>query len=345
MDELAWSLFGVNYHYGTPRNPNASNKIPGGSSSEAPPRSPTAWLTLMGTDTEGPCACLRPLWAVRDPTHARQGLARGARSLAPSFDTCGIRARRRCSGGWIQQPLPPPATRATTPLTRWLVAADAFDRQTPRPARRSTARLPRKGKSSPWSSSPPHRRFLWTTSAAGRTTRVRAFRFCSPGRSGRSWALGRGEPPGARPRDQGEVRVREDRAGFRGGGEGRDPGEHPREARRGLGARRILDAADDAGSPAHQQREPGGRTSGAAAPPDQHRRASGFPQVSIPVARVEGEGPVGLSLLGAAGVGRGAAEAGGARRKRPLRMERMCHNNFNSHFVPRWPPAWPPAAP
>ena len=33
MDELAWSLQGENYHYGTPRNGRALGRIPGGSSS------------------------------------------------------------------------------------------------------------------------------------------------------------------------------------------------------------------------------------------------------------------------------------------------------------------------
>ena len=33
MDELAYSLNGENVHYGTPVNPNAPGRIPGGSSS------------------------------------------------------------------------------------------------------------------------------------------------------------------------------------------------------------------------------------------------------------------------------------------------------------------------
>ncbi|MGH6795992.1 MAG: amidase family protein, partial [Methylocella sp.] len=33
MDEMAYSLFGANYHYGTPVNPAAKDRHPGGSSS------------------------------------------------------------------------------------------------------------------------------------------------------------------------------------------------------------------------------------------------------------------------------------------------------------------------
>lgn len=54
MDELAYSLNGENVHYGTPRNPAAPLRIPGGSSSgsAAAVAGGTADIGL-GSDTAG----------------------------------------------------------------------------------------------------------------------------------------------------------------------------------------------------------------------------------------------------------------------------------------------------
>src|ERR671918_1204669 len=52
-DELAFSPFGENVHYGTPRNPKAPDRVPGGSSSGS--ASATAGLVdfALGGDTAG----------------------------------------------------------------------------------------------------------------------------------------------------------------------------------------------------------------------------------------------------------------------------------------------------
>ena len=67
MDELAFSLSGENIHYGTPLNPAAQDRIPGGSSSGS--ASATAGRLVdfaLGTDTSGSVArsgkLLRVIW-------------------------------------------------------------------------------------------------------------------------------------------------------------------------------------------------------------------------------------------------------------------------------------------
>lgn len=95
-DELAWSLNGENTHYGTPLNPRAPGRIPGGSSagSAAAVAGELAELAL-GTDTGGSVrlpASYCGLYGMR-PTHGRLPLTRTV-ALAPSYDTVGWFARR-----------------------------------------------------------------------------------------------------------------------------------------------------------------------------------------------------------------------------------------------------------
>ena len=95
-DELAWSLNGENIHYGTPVNPRAPGRIPGGSSagSAAAVAGELADLAL-GTDTGGSVrlpASYCGLYGMR-PTHGRLPLSRTV-PLAPSYDTVGWFARR-----------------------------------------------------------------------------------------------------------------------------------------------------------------------------------------------------------------------------------------------------------
>ena len=91
-DELAFSLSGTNVHYGTPRNPRAPGRVPGGSSSG--PASAVAGgvaQIALGTDTAGSIrvpASYCGVWGLR-PTHGRVPLD-GVLPLAPSFDTCGL---------------------------------------------------------------------------------------------------------------------------------------------------------------------------------------------------------------------------------------------------------------
>ena len=94
-DELAFSMNGKNAHFGTPVNGAAPDRIPGGSSSgSAAAVSNRLCDFALGTDTGGSVrapASHCGLYGIR-PTHGRVSLA-GALDLAPSFDTCGFLAR------------------------------------------------------------------------------------------------------------------------------------------------------------------------------------------------------------------------------------------------------------
>lgn len=94
-DELAFSMNGINAHFGTPRNGGAPDRIPGGSSSGSAAAVSNSLVDFaLGTDTGGSVrapASHCGLFGIR-PTHARISLA-GCMDLAPSFDTCGYFAR------------------------------------------------------------------------------------------------------------------------------------------------------------------------------------------------------------------------------------------------------------
>lgn len=90
-DEFAYSLAGTNRHYGTPPNPAAPDRIPGGSSSGSGAAVALGEATIgLGTDTGGSIripASYQGLFGIRT-THdavSREGLV----PLAPSFDTVG----------------------------------------------------------------------------------------------------------------------------------------------------------------------------------------------------------------------------------------------------------------
>lgn len=96
-DEFAYSLAGTNGHYGTPPNPKASNRIPGGSSSGSASAVGLGQATIgLGTDTGGSIripSSYQGLYGIRT-THgavSRDGLL----PLAPSFDTVGWMTRSR----------------------------------------------------------------------------------------------------------------------------------------------------------------------------------------------------------------------------------------------------------
>lgn len=94
-DELAFSLAGINAHYGTPVNPAARARIPGGSSSGSAVAVAAGHADIgLGSDCGGSCrlpASYCGVWGFR-PT---QGLIakNGGFSLAHSFDTVGWFAR------------------------------------------------------------------------------------------------------------------------------------------------------------------------------------------------------------------------------------------------------------
>lgn len=94
-DELMYSLNGENAHFGTPRNPRAPGRVPGGSSSGSAV-AVAAGLTdfALGTDTGGSVripASYCGVYGIR-PSHGRVSGA-GVLKLAPSFCTVGWMAR------------------------------------------------------------------------------------------------------------------------------------------------------------------------------------------------------------------------------------------------------------
>lgn len=94
-DELAYSLGGLNSHYGTPPNPAAPERIPGGSSSGPAAAVSAGEVDLgLGTDTAGSIrvpASYQGIWGFR-PSHGAID-STGLLPLAPSFDTIGLLAR------------------------------------------------------------------------------------------------------------------------------------------------------------------------------------------------------------------------------------------------------------
>ena len=87
-DEFFYSVSGANTHYGTPINPRAPNRLPGGSSSgSASATAAGACDFALGSDTGGSVrvpAAFCGIYGIR-PTHGRIDLS-GAMPMAPSFD-------------------------------------------------------------------------------------------------------------------------------------------------------------------------------------------------------------------------------------------------------------------
>jgi len=93
-DELAFSLLGENYFDGTPLNPLAPDRVPGGSSSGSASAVACGLVDFaLGTDTAGSTripASNCGIWGFR-PSHGFISVA-GVNPLAPSFDTVGVLA-------------------------------------------------------------------------------------------------------------------------------------------------------------------------------------------------------------------------------------------------------------
>ncbi|MEI6741054.1 MAG: amidase [Gemmatimonadaceae bacterium] len=128
-EEMAFSLTGENHHYGTPVNPAAPDRVPGGSSSGSASAVAGGLVDFaIGSDTGGSVrapASYCGIYGLR-PTHGRISLA-GACPLAPSFDTAGWFARDAALLQRVGSVLlgPSPNGAATTP-GRLLVATDAM---------------------------------------------------------------------------------------------------------------------------------------------------------------------------------------------------------------------------
>lgn len=127
-DELTYSLAGINAHYGTPQNPRAPLRLPGGSSSGSAVAVSAGDADLaLGTDCGGSIrlpASYCGLWGIR-PSHGLIS-ANGCFTLSHSLDTVGWFAR---DGELLQRAFHRLChSQTSTPVTlRWLVSDDVLE--------------------------------------------------------------------------------------------------------------------------------------------------------------------------------------------------------------------------
>jgi amidase len=136
-EELAWSLYGANAHFGTPTNPAAPDRVPGGSSSGSASAVAAGLCDFaLGSDTGGSVrgpASFCGVYGLR-PSHGAISLA-GCMPLAPSLDTCGFFARTAETLAAVGDALLP---REEGAADRPMIAADLFA-LLPEPARAALA--------------------------------------------------------------------------------------------------------------------------------------------------------------------------------------------------------------
>ena len=135
-DQLTYSLSGQNVHYGTPLNPVAPDRIPGGSSCGSASAVAGGLVDFaLGTDCGGSVRLPASYCGVLGmrPTHGRVPLD-GVIPFGPSFDVAGWFARdadvfQRVGGALLDdEPEAPPSKRL-------LYARDAFELVNPRVAK------------------------------------------------------------------------------------------------------------------------------------------------------------------------------------------------------------------
>ncbi len=132
-DELAFSLEGRNWHYGTPVNPLLPDCLPGGSSSGSAVAVAACLADVaLGTDTGGSVrvpAAFCGIYGFR-PTHGRVPLD-GVLPFAPSYDTVGWFARSPALLADTGRALLD-APGVVMPVRRLLLAADVLAMAEPR---------------------------------------------------------------------------------------------------------------------------------------------------------------------------------------------------------------------
>lgn len=127
-DELTRGIFGENVHYGTPANPRAPGRVPGGSSSGSAAAVAGELVDFaLGSDTGGSVrvpASFCGLYGLR-PSHGR--IPRGGMLLqAPSYDTIGWFARESETFERVGRILLASGGVPTLP-TQLIIAEDAFE--------------------------------------------------------------------------------------------------------------------------------------------------------------------------------------------------------------------------
>jgi amidase len=131
-DEFFFSVTGANAHYGTPVNPHAPGRLPGGSSSGSAAATAAGVCDIgLGSDTGGSVripAAFCGVFGIR-PTHGRMDLS-GAMAMASSFDVGGWFARDAEIFRRVGQVLLDYAG-AEAPLRRLVMLEDAFEQADP----------------------------------------------------------------------------------------------------------------------------------------------------------------------------------------------------------------------
>ena len=125
-DELAFGLEGVNVHYGTPVNPVCPDRIPGGSSSGSGVAVAAGLVDFaLGTDTGGSVRVPSSFVGVFGfrPTHGAVSVA-GVVPFSPSYDTVGWFARGIRTLSLAGDALLPKAD--IVPIRRLRLVSDAF---------------------------------------------------------------------------------------------------------------------------------------------------------------------------------------------------------------------------
>lgn len=126
-DELAYSLNGDNFHYGTPLNGGAPERVPGGSSSgSASAVSASLCDFALGTDSGGSVripASYCGVYGIRT-THGILPLD-GVVPFMPSLDVLGWFARDARLFAQVGELLLPPPARSRPPLRRLMRSLDA----------------------------------------------------------------------------------------------------------------------------------------------------------------------------------------------------------------------------
>ena len=127
-DELTRGIFGENVHYGTPVNPRAPDRVPGGSSSGSVSAVAGGLVDFaLGSDTGGSVrvpSSFCGVYGIR-PTHGRISL-NGILLQAPSYDTIGWFARDAATFARVGEVLFQSKTPDEAPR-RLLIAEDAFE--------------------------------------------------------------------------------------------------------------------------------------------------------------------------------------------------------------------------
>ena len=127
-DELTRGIFGENMHYGTPVNPKAPSRVPGGSSSGSASAVAGRLVDFaLGSDTGGSVrvpSSFCGLFGLR-PTHGRIPLD-GMLLQAPSFDTIGWFARDAETFARVGSVILPPGPATQRPQ-RLVISEDAWE--------------------------------------------------------------------------------------------------------------------------------------------------------------------------------------------------------------------------